>query len=340
LCAVWDPAVSRARGRLAERGLDWPVSLPMFAVFLWVSRRTIAWIRERLEADEKWARAIESAEYRAAREAFLASEIALRRQMEAVAAQLRALPAGGEVPEDYVFDAIDNADSAHWASESIHEPPIPVRIRKVLSNGRNRSEESEQSSLRLRHSMAKREFWNKHFEITANHPLSWQTWAHDLILTANILRRRIEADDKTYFDGIPDASGKPPGIPEHRTAPATLMVYAFAVENLAKAIRIAQGVRATDGLRLRRDTIAHHRVTSHVAATGVRTSQKDRKLLERMERFIERGRYPVQMKPHQKRYADAIYLPTDFTRTMSLLQRLENRLCELVRRPPCDLKQL
>ena len=47
----------------------------------------------------------ETPEYRAARDALLASEITLRRQMEAVAAQLRALPPGGEVPEDYVFDA-------------------------------------------------------------------------------------------------------------------------------------------------------------------------------------------------------------------------------------------
>jgi len=54
----------------------------------------------------------ETAEYRVAREALLASEIALRRQMEAVAAQLRALPPGGEVPEDYVFDAVDTAGAA------------------------------------------------------------------------------------------------------------------------------------------------------------------------------------------------------------------------------------
>jgi predicted dithiol-disulfide oxidoreductase (DUF899 family) len=45
----------------------------------------------------------ESAEYRAARDALLAKEIELRRQMESVAAARRALPPGGEVPEDYVF---------------------------------------------------------------------------------------------------------------------------------------------------------------------------------------------------------------------------------------------
>ncbi len=48
----------------------------------------------------------ESAEYRAARTALLDDEIALRRQIEAVAARRRALPPGGAVPEDYVFERI------------------------------------------------------------------------------------------------------------------------------------------------------------------------------------------------------------------------------------------
>jgi predicted dithiol-disulfide oxidoreductase (DUF899 family) len=45
----------------------------------------------------------ESSEYRAARERLLAEEIELRRAMERVAAERRALPPGGPVPEDYVF---------------------------------------------------------------------------------------------------------------------------------------------------------------------------------------------------------------------------------------------
>lgn len=45
----------------------------------------------------------ESAEYRAARDRLLEQEIELRRQMEAVAADRRKLPPGGEIPEDYVF---------------------------------------------------------------------------------------------------------------------------------------------------------------------------------------------------------------------------------------------
>jgi len=49
----------------------------------------------------------ESAEYRAARDRLLEREIGLRREMEAVAAQRRALPPGGAVPEDYVFQGAD-----------------------------------------------------------------------------------------------------------------------------------------------------------------------------------------------------------------------------------------
>lgn len=48
----------------------------------------------------------ESAEYRRARNALLSEEIALRRHIESVAAQRRALPPGGEVPQDYIFERI------------------------------------------------------------------------------------------------------------------------------------------------------------------------------------------------------------------------------------------
>lgn len=48
----------------------------------------------------------ESAEYREARNALLDAEIALRAQIEAVAAQRRALPPGGVLAEDYEFERI------------------------------------------------------------------------------------------------------------------------------------------------------------------------------------------------------------------------------------------
>jgi predicted dithiol-disulfide oxidoreductase (DUF899 family) len=53
----------------------------------------------------------ESVEYRAARDRLLVEEISLRRAIEALAAARRALPPGGLIPEDYVFDGL-GADGA------------------------------------------------------------------------------------------------------------------------------------------------------------------------------------------------------------------------------------
>jgi len=48
----------------------------------------------------------ESSEYRVARNKLLDAEIGLRRQIEEVAVMRRALPPGGEIAEDYVFERI------------------------------------------------------------------------------------------------------------------------------------------------------------------------------------------------------------------------------------------
>jgi predicted dithiol-disulfide oxidoreductase (DUF899 family) len=45
----------------------------------------------------------ESAEYRAARNELIVEEIELRRQVERVASQRRALPKGGEIPQDFLL---------------------------------------------------------------------------------------------------------------------------------------------------------------------------------------------------------------------------------------------
>jgi predicted dithiol-disulfide oxidoreductase (DUF899 family) len=68
----------------------------------------------------------ESAAYRAARDHLLEQEIELRRAMEAVAAARRALPPGGPVPEDYVFEG-RGADGA----------PTDVRLSELFAPGRD-----------------------------------------------------------------------------------------------------------------------------------------------------------------------------------------------------------
>jgi predicted dithiol-disulfide oxidoreductase (DUF899 family) len=68
----------------------------------------------------------ESPEYRAARDRLLAQEIELRRATEAVAAQRRDLPPGGEVPQDYIFRGAGSDGS-----------PTDVRLSELFAPGRD-----------------------------------------------------------------------------------------------------------------------------------------------------------------------------------------------------------
>ncbi|HEX6702012.1 MAG TPA: DUF899 family protein [Gaiellaceae bacterium] len=63
----------------------------------------------------------EPEEYRSARDELLQAEIQLRRQEEAVAAKRRALPLGGEVTGDYVFES----------------PSGPVTFAELFANGKD-----------------------------------------------------------------------------------------------------------------------------------------------------------------------------------------------------------
>src|SRR5262249_4084276 len=56
----------------------------------------------------------ESVDYRAARNALLAEEIELRRHIELVAAQRRALPPGGAIPQD--FDLVGEEGPIHLST--------------------------------------------------------------------------------------------------------------------------------------------------------------------------------------------------------------------------------
>ena len=68
----------------------------------------------------------ESAEYRAARNRLLEQEIELRRAMEAMAAARRQLPAGGVVPQDYVF-----------ATQGPGGRPAGVRLSELFAPGQD-----------------------------------------------------------------------------------------------------------------------------------------------------------------------------------------------------------
>src|SRR4029453_2337328 len=68
----------------------------------------------------------ESPDYRAARDRLLEQEVELRRATEAVAAARRALPPGGVVPQDYVFQG-----------EGANGTPTDVRLSELFAPGKD-----------------------------------------------------------------------------------------------------------------------------------------------------------------------------------------------------------
>ena len=68
----------------------------------------------------------ENAAYRKARDKLLKEEIALRRHTEAVAALRRKLPLGGKIPEDYMFEGVDELTGVR-----------PVRLSELFTPGKD-----------------------------------------------------------------------------------------------------------------------------------------------------------------------------------------------------------
>jgi predicted dithiol-disulfide oxidoreductase (DUF899 family) len=68
----------------------------------------------------------ESVDYRQARNRLLEQEIDLRRMTEVVAAARRALPSGGVLPEDYLFEG--SGPDGH---------PVPVRLSELFEEGKD-----------------------------------------------------------------------------------------------------------------------------------------------------------------------------------------------------------
>jgi len=104
-----------------------------------------------------------------------------------------------------------------------------------------------------------------------------------------------------------------------------MMLYAFAVENLAKAVLIACGTKATEKMRLAK-TLNTHDLIALVKAIGLSIDGETNQLLQRMTRFISSGRYPVLTHPHPVEFGDGIAIPQDFNCALTLLQRLDDAL--------------
>jgi hypothetical protein len=156
------------------------------------------------------------------------------------------------------------------------------------------------------------------FRRRAGMPWLWQMQAHVLIASANVLWKRyrqrsvrvIGRRSARFYAG------------DLQPWPA-MMIDGFAMENLLKALLLAQGVQATQGSRLEQ-TLRTHNLTALCTRAGIVLNQGEEELLERIKRMMELGRYPVGADAAMD-VALRLALPQDRNTMTGLLQRVDDQ---------------
>jgi hypothetical protein len=122
-------------------------------------------------------------------------------------------------------------------------------------------------------------------------------------------------------------------------APA-LMLYGFAVENILKALFIAQGQAATTKGRVSKNLITHD-LLKLATRTSLPLTPRESEVLDRLSHFISaEGRYPVGILPDNPE-RKLIPHEEDPEIALAVIERADENLRKLTRAlPPCDIAQL
>lgn len=163
------------------------------------------------------------------------------------------------------------------------------------------------------------------FKRTGQIPLAWQWTARNLIGAAN----RLQRDRETTQAAAPT---KPDRWFDSRQA--ILLLYGVALENLLKALLVAQGVDATSTGRFN-TKLQTHNVLSLWRQANLATDDAKEDLLHKLQWSIEAGKYPVGVKPDPKPSPVWLALPSvkeigDLLTTVedALRDRLPNEVFE------------
>ena len=157
-----------------------------------------------------------------------------------------------------------------------------------------------------------------HFLRRATQPIAWQEAALHMLASANYL---LEAEIGPLPESFPGhwswtSSG---------SVQPKLLLYGAAVENLLKAIRVAQGVPAVTGSSLNGD-LATHELKRYADEAGLNPGKAESQLLRQLQDVLEAGKYPVAKKPGRNVNAWTFDYPKDISAIWALLDRLDATL--------------
>jgi hypothetical protein len=131
-------------------------------------------------------------------------------------------------------------------------------------------------------------------------PRSWQLTARCLVRAANVL-----------YDAYPKVRVHDPAC---ASLVPVLVLYGLATENLIKGLLTAQGWRTE-----RDDRLQSHHLAWLFEQAKVSLSVKDAEVVERLQWFFEKGRYPHEVQPAGEQGGEV-------ARLLRLLTRLEDEL--------------
>ena len=158
----------------------------------------------------------------------------------------------------------------------------------------------------------------KHYDTRAGQWYRWQSTARHFVCAANCLL--------DWYEPMLTDVGRPRDAEWHYSSYSPLMVlYAAAVENLLKAVRIAQGTAATAGGEIH-PYLGKHDMLKYAQDASIATTPDESDLLQKLRDVIESGKYPVAKAPDKSMGAWTFEYPRDVERLWAILERLEEAL--------------
>jgi hypothetical protein len=149
-------------------------------------------------------------------------------------------------------------------------------------------------------------------------PYAWQQVAREYALAGNYLLDWYDvtriSPNASAFEFTHSGGVAPP-----------MVLFAIAVENLLKAIRVAREGSPVLGGELSRH-FKHHNLLNHAERAKVSVSAEERDLLEHLTDLIEAGRYPVPVAEGKTPRAWHFNFPRDVELVWCLLERLDTEL--------------
>ena len=170
------------------------------------------------------------------------------------------------------------------------------------------------------------ERWRDEFELTGENPAAWQVAARAHLTAVNVLLKH-----RRLPKGSGDSAGRDNEL-ELRLMPIYLLL-GYALENLVKGLLVARGEPATWNASFEKDRsssldrgLRTHCLPELFRVASVKTSAREKRLLEDLRDAIETEKYPVGVRPRSRKRTLGTDPWAEVNSAFGLFERMERSL--------------